>query len=161
MTPTLDTDAIRKRFAEAIVINWCGNRTDILIPCEQGYMNLSTGSPWDDYMLRDVDWIIRPGDRCEGEDPTCKVTGVYRGITTCDWYRPFLIERDDEMTFPYPHIRPLPAPAAEPNPDLERAQKCVAICKDLAQWYQLGGMHADAYGARAAALFPETPDGNQ
>src|SRR5574343_533508 len=97
MNYTLDTDAIRKRFAEAIVINWCDNRIDILIPCERRYINLSTGGSWDNDMLHSVsvNWIIRPGDRVEckhrEDDDTEWQPRTYWGYSGDNWY-PFRVK---------------------------------------------------------------------
>ena len=45
------------------------------------------------------------------------------------------------------------AAETEVKPDI--ARKCVELVKDMANWYQRGGVYNGGYASKAAALFPE------
>jgi hypothetical protein len=69
----LNTEAIRKRFAEAVVVVRGGDIFILLRACEDAmggltYFSLTSGSPWHSIPTvgeNGVSWLIRPGDMAE------------------------------------------------------------------------------------------------
>jgi hypothetical protein len=72
------TEAIRKRFLGAIVVGWEGGTQSVMLPTDAGSENnrydpfdcfdLVTGSRWCSGDPRNVEYIIRPGDKCEARN---------------------------------------------------------------------------------------------
>ncbi len=143
MNPTLDTDAIRKRFAEAIV----GIREDgtmaVLVPgqyseydiiASQHYIDLVSGCRYSKHNLTNqFPTLIRPGDRCEVDVCGDWEMATYRGMTG-DWDRPFYAQvHGDTLTLGFDKIRPLPKPVAEAKPT--REQKAMELVERLARFH--------------------------
>lgn len=129
MNPTLDTDAIRKRFSEAIVGIRADGSMAVLVPTVS-YMGLSGETPaylnlcdGYSYALSAFPTLIRPGDECEVKLRSsikwkrAKYFGFHAGHFS------YFMASTSDMVTAWDSIRPLPGPVA--NPELEQARKLV------------------------------------
>jgi len=134
-TYTLDTDAIRKRFSEAVVVGNRANenedvKTTILVPT-----GWEIPGQWFDLIhgglfrtLNNCDWIIRPGDKCDASNNTLFSDQEFAGFSG-DMDHPFLI-KDRKYGNKRSHIRPLPQITAEQK---ERRARIEKIEKEMEQ----------------------------
>lgn len=133
MNYTLDTDAIRKRFAEAIIGIRADGTMAVLVRTEGAYgsmpyFDLVRGAS---HLCDEFPTLIRPGDRCEmAIDQYSDWEPVYyMGYRGPYQKHMFAASTEADMTTfsVYGAIRPLPAPVAKPNPDLELAWALILI----------------------------------
>lgn len=153
---TLDTAAIRRRFEQAII----GIRVDgsmaVLIEGRDGFwFDLVTGR--DCTVLSSFKTLIRPGDRVEAQvyPNNGWFSAKFRGFSG-DWNHPFAAVPESGVWSVWKHIRPLPAPEAEREPDPELAEKCVKLVREMAQQPDCMTLERiKEYVQTAAALFPQ------
>lgn len=140
MNYTLDTDAIRKRFAEAIVgIRADGSMAVLVETIASNWFDIVDGGTYNEPMVRDLfTALIRPGDRVEAReteeyDWDSATFNGFSGNTDV----PFNVTVADCIMY-VADIRPLPEPVAEPSTCSEcgdKLVKCVDVAAEIVSYY--------------------------